>query len=440
MYVGKANGPIVGPYFDEEALLKKQEWDFFYIWPPEGAGSSPLLFVPSRQLKFLLRTINAAHQLSLNIPGGPTSAKFCIEFGMFGTPRPRYLGRARDAAELFKLQDTMPLPDNKELLDVTGMALMEYTELLRATRVSIMAAPKQKKKSHKVRRVVTRKAWGRAAKRVQRYLGLREKLSTGSSLSTSLVRLDVHSPAPFKAEDFVVFICFDVETYEKNHNIVTEIGFAILDTMDLVGIPPGENGEHWSKLIQARHLRIKEYSWVVNMEYIKGCPDNFDFGQSEFVPLKGVREVIQKIFTNDTSLVQEEPDDPENRRIVLVGHDIKQDIAHLQKLDVDVYALPNLLDVVDNQSLQQHLRAMRNPQKLESVLTDFGILSRHLHNAGNDAVYTLQSLLALAIRKSKQKVVEGDAKNKERDEGWSTGGEESDGGAPTWRMDSRSHT
>lgn len=90
--------------------------------------------------------------------------------------------------------------------------------------------------------------------------------------------LDVNAPAPFDTEDDVVFICFDIETYERTPMLVTEVGFAILDTEDLRGIAPGKGAENWFKLIKGRHLRVKEYRHLRNGLYVEGWPDHFQFG------------------------------------------------------------------------------------------------------------------------------------------------------------------
>lgn len=93
-----------------------------------------------------------------------------------------------------------------------------------------------------------------------------------------MAELDLDSLPPFWPEDFVVFICVDCETYEHNQNIVTEVGFGILDTKDLAGLPPGGDGRNWFQKIRGRHLRIKERASMVNTKYVKGCPDDFNFG------------------------------------------------------------------------------------------------------------------------------------------------------------------
>ncbi len=90
--------------------------------------------------------------------------------------------------------------------------------------------------------------------------------------------IDVGKPAPYAQEDSVIFICVDVEAYERNHNLITEIGIATLDTADINTMSPGEGGINWMKAIRARHFRIREYAHLKNHEFINGCADFFQFG------------------------------------------------------------------------------------------------------------------------------------------------------------------
>lgn len=93
------------------------------------------------------------------------------------------------------------------------------------------------------------------------------------------------------------------------------------------------------------------------------------------------------------------------REVVFVGHDVKQDIQHLNSVDFDVYRMENLLEIVDNQKLHQHRSKFDNGQSLCTVLAGLKISSQFLHNAGNDAVYTLQSFLRLAVLKRQESLV-----------------------------------
>lgn len=93
------------------------------------------------------------------------------------------------------------------------------------------------------------------------------------------------------------------------------------------------------------------------------------------------------------------------REVVIVGHDVAHDVEYLKSLDFDLYEMENLLEVVDNQKLQQHRTKFCNKQSLCAILADLKIEYRFLHNAGNDAVYTLQSLLHLAVLKRQESLV-----------------------------------
>lgn len=279
MYVGKANNPLVAPYFEEAALFQNNHWDFFYLFEPDERVEYPFLLVPTRQLDALLRRINKQHNIHLTIPGGGNQSKFYRRFGSLGTPLPRYLGRTSDAATYKRLLDVTPLPEpDDDLTKLTQFQRDDFEEIVRKCKESWhedSTKGKNRKKKKAVERLENRKDWGHQTKRVQRYMGLREKSTPNAE---KLTALDVKDVVPFENEGNVVFICVDVETYEKSPGLVTELGFAILDTQDLVGVPPGEGGQDWFKLIQARHLRIEEYSYIKNTEYVAGCPESFVFG------------------------------------------------------------------------------------------------------------------------------------------------------------------
>lgn len=114
--------------------------------------------------------------------------------------------------------------------------------------------------------------------------------------------------------------------------------------------------------------------------------------KSEVVGVDRIERVCTKILSpKDTN--------GKARKVVIVGHDVKQDISLLFGIDVDIYAMPGLFDIIDNQRLQQHNVKFKDPQGLSTVLDTLGIEYWYLHNGGNDAVYTLQSMLALVVRR-----------------------------------------
>lgn len=85
------------------------------------------------------------------------------------------------------------------------------------------------------------------------------------------------------------------------------------------------------------------------------------------------------------------------REIALVGHDTQQDIQYLSNIGVDIADLRRVTRVLDSQGLHQVWRDLDNGRSLKTLLNDLGIASRYLHNAGNDAVYTLRAMIGVAI-------------------------------------------
>lgn len=178
MYVGKGNKPSVAPYFEEKALFENQQWDFFYLFEPDERVEDPILLVPTRQLCALLRRINGQLKINLKIPGGGNEKRFYTRFGILDTPVPRYLGRTGDLDSYKKLLRATPQPEAED--DLTGLTQIqrdEFAEIVNIVKKSCQGSgngkPRSKKKAEQ--RHGERKDWGHTTKRVQRYLGLREK-------------------------------------------------------------------------------------------------------------------------------------------------------------------------------------------------------------------------------------------------------------------------
>ena len=91
-----------------------------------------------------------------------------------------------------------------------------------------------------------------------------------------------------------------------------------------------------------------------------------------------------------------------SREIVLVGHDTKQDIQYLASIGVDVTEMKSITRMLDSQAIHQAWKGIDSGRSLEGVLADLGIASKHLHNAGNDAVFTLQALIGVSIEAMRQ--------------------------------------
>jgi len=258
----------------------------------------------------------------------------------------------------------------------------------------------------------------------------------------------------------VVFVCVDVESYERAHHKITEIGVATLDTRDLSGVAPGPHGEAWRAKIRARHFRIQEHAHLVNSQFVSGCPDRFDFGQSSWVRLKEAPAMVADCFRPPFAAHPDQEYDGkysntsntagpgEQRNLIFLGHDTLSDVKYLQQLGFDPLTLPNLLEAQDTATMYRVWRREQQPTKLGNILYDFDIPGFNLHNAGNDAVFTVQAMLGICVREAsirgspesknmrdeqnvaKLAQAQADAKKQAEDlaAGWSD--DEGDGGAP----------
>lgn len=109
--------------------------------------------------------------------------------------------------------------------------------------------------------------------------------------------------------------------------------------------------------------------------------------------------IVASCFKYPFSKVGECPQpDSAKRNIILVGHDTKQDIAYLRKVGYDVYNLSNLMEEVDTATMWRYLTRDTNPRALGHILAELGIIAWNLHNAGNDAAYTLQAMIGIGIK------------------------------------------
>lgn len=259
----------------------------------------------------------------------------------------------------------------------------------------------------------------------------------------------------------MVFVCVDVESYERAHHKITEVGIATLDTRDLAKAAPGIDGGDWRRLIRARHFRIKENAHLVNSEFVQGCPDRFYFGTSTMIPLADAPTHVAACFSPPFGAHQSNGveeildlvqglDFNERRKIIFLGHDTLGDVRYLQDLGFDPLKIDGLLEALDTAVMFRVWRREQNPTKLGRILNDFDIAGFGLHNAGNDAVYTVQAMLAICVRdaamresaeledmRSSEKSARlaaalEEAQQKANDEaaGWSDHEADGDGGAP----------
>ena len=355
---------------------------------------------------------------------------FDIEFEEEGSPRPRYLGRLTDHMSLLDLEEMIPEPGTEPEPQV--LEDRTFPAFRRKMEAAILAGKnrqKNAKSKKKQDRVVQKRGWCAQLKRTQCYLGIRPRgtakkedfhndpnrtheesqaaqAAYEKAAGLNLPALNPKLPAPYSFDNSVIFVCVDVESFEKDHRKITEIGISTLDTNDLVGIPPGEGGSEWMKKIRARHFRMAEYAHLNNTEFITGCADKFEdkFGTSEWISINEAPQVVASCFRHPFSAPGQYPPYPADarlvgrhgsgsqylppvndkvpkRNIILVGHEISGDIQYLRNLGYDVSNLSNLLEAIDTVDLYRAMKHGQNATSLGSVLLDLELLGWNLHNA-----------------------------------------------------------
>ena len=416
----------------------------YYIRTKLDSTPKPLLLIPQPEVEGLFREIEETFDVEARFPDVTQDDGFQLGF-QYG-PRPRYLGRFTDHCGVLELEKMIP---------TEGSAAEEFEELdessfplFRAKMQAAILSGKNKNRAARDRkrkdRVETKRRWCAELKRSQYYLGLRphsaqrqEGFLVGPNMSweesqkaqqdyemtagITLPPLNTALPSPYPFHRNVVFICVDIESYERDHNKITEIGVSTLDTLDLITIPPGSNGEVWMNQIRCRHFRIVEHAHLNNSDFIAGCADRFEakFGESEWISIREAPKVIASCFKPPFSApgqyirypsnMREVPrygsniqplvkDNPANKRnIVLVGHETRSDIDYLQKIGYDVANLSNVIEAIDTVNLFRAYKHEQNPRNLGAILLELELIGWNLHNAGNDAAYTTQALIGICL-------------------------------------------
>jgi len=156
-----------------------------------------------------------------------------------------------------------------------------------------------------------------------------------------------------------LFISLDTESYEKNHNYLTEVGWVIFDKTE--------------RIVKKKHYIIQEYLSFHNGDYVEDNKFKYNFGESKTRPLSEVKRILK----DDLSLVN-----------YIVGQGINNDIHELEKLGIDIKKFEVMRGaykengIIDTQDLfAGHF--FENPISLKKGLDRFSISYRNLHNAGN---------------------------------------------------------
>ncbi|PKS06835.1 hypothetical protein jhhlp_006911 [Lomentospora prolificans] len=382
-FIGKSNGPRARPYF--EKFYEYQEWDF-----SDARYATPFLFIPTEQFVAFLGTINAELGTSLKIPPGEHTKRFSITFRP-GLPQPRYLGTIHDqeSRELIRSKN-LPSVDHGFFSESSSADVNELRWQLHD--IASFGNNRAKGRSGE-KQAVARDSRKRMMRNFQTFLGFRP----GDLVAEPDAKFDVDDVPGFPPKLGPVLVSLDVEAHEVSH-LPTEVGIIVLDTEKTKKVPPGKLGENWWPFAESTHLRVQEYASHTNFKYVQGCPDKFDFGTSRFVPMDDLRNAIKAILTSAASIPSPSVDGhSSDRDIIFVGHDFAQEERYLLAVGCDL-SDKNAVMRADSRDLHQHVSGELQGRSLRHVLLDLGIDYAHLHNAGNDAVYSLRAAVACAVK------------------------------------------
>ncbi|KIM90889.1 hypothetical protein PILCRDRAFT_811386 [Piloderma croceum F 1598] len=190
----------------------------------------------------------------------------------------------------------------------------------------------------------------------------------------------------FYADKVGVWCACDFEAWDRDHSLLTEFGWSLVRWKD--GKEISEQG----------HLVVQERRNYSNT-YVPNNRERYNFGETEFIDKNQFKKRIQGLISDLTK----------NGPLYLVFHDNNQDIKYLNSKAVEApltglaYMLPDATPddgiwVIDTGDLFAALEGEPggNKRGLERVCRHLQIPTEWLHNAGNDAHYTLLALKTMA--------------------------------------------
>ncbi|SCV02927.1 LANO_0G01090g1_1 [Lachancea nothofagi CBS 11611] len=189
-----------------------------------------------------------------------------------------------------------------------------------------------------------------------------------------------------------VCFCVDVEAFERNTNVVTEIGISIYD--------PRESLFSTIPKFRTYHLIVAESLKLRNGKFVCDLKDCFLMGESYVMSLNNCVEFIQTLI--NYYMVPETAAERSWDR-AFVGHNVKGDLKWLESIGVNIptdidYELKNKPQTTNRALVLDTERLFKGSYgskgaNLGKILRLFEVPHAFLHNAGNDAYFTLKLLL-----------------------------------------------
>ncbi|KAG0328355.1 HIR complex subunit [Dissophora globulifera] len=167
------------------------------------------------------------------------------------------------------------------------------------------------------------------------------------------------------------FISVDIESYERDHSKILEIGWSVWDS-------------RINKFVD-RHYAISDYRHLQNGRYVADRRDRFMFGDTVWATLEDSIAAFQDDLETAAKL-------NEQGLFALIAHDMSSDETYLRKMGVE---FPRGMIKFDTLLLNAARSGDSNKTGLGRLLDQLEIENYSLHNAGNDAHYTLELFMWL---------------------------------------------
>ncbi|KAJ5736127.1 uncharacterized protein N7483_001252 [Penicillium malachiteum] len=382
-----------------------RSWDLFYLPLPERQAHQSLILVPQSQAENMLSHINAVVSLKLTLDGMKQD-RLVLDFVNLPIPKPLYLGRSNDAEEKKFLQGNIQRMENfaewDDLAkDNNSLIFRAFTQYLKNVILPTMNCKKARWNSKRRAKMAKMAKWTSQLNWLLSCLGLRPPPASESSPNgdqqSVLAPVNVLMAPEWDFHNNPVFVSIDCEWMERSSWALTEVGISILDTHDLVNLPPGDYGENWKKRIRSYHLRVSEHESHINQEFCLGCPDKFEWGQSYLIDHDHMGVTIDHYLSSHGA----------GRNLILVGLAMDHDLQILRRTGSVYFSQPEGAMFNDRLDVAYLFRALRNIDVHHGMARLLGELnelhSEWLHNAGNDARYTMHALVRIAMEAAGEK-------------------------------------
>jgi hypothetical protein len=214
----------------------------------------------------------------------------------------------------------------------------------------------------------------------------------------------------FNPTSDVVLVSIDLEVSRQERSkpgapLVREFGIATLDTRHLRRLASPFPASKIISTLQFSTSHASEDFNDCDFTDYKECA----FAETVFVPQADLPTTITESLRikDDTS-----PDSRTLRNIVIIGQSVKTDLKIFQRLGVNVHEVAPVLAILDTDLVARNLFGVNSSTpmasfKLSAILTDLQCPYEisELHNAGNDATFTLHAMLMLVIKRSESREI-----------------------------------